>query len=248
MFAPKSKNIYSKAKGLSYRKEAILYAPSDLLNQVEKQALAEFGDQITDFEWSHEDEFTAIMVEIRSILKQIPVGERIREIVNSLIGEEYIVAIGVWAVESVNATNGLFNLTFYGGTSFGIDYYPPERPNRFKIPVHYTKMFKAIRTIHFDSAEELWQGLVHPALPKIAKREGVDSFCKALLADKLRDFLKEHLDFIKYVADATKKPLHIFEPIAQPQSSNGTEPKTSEVRPIKVPSNSQVVLQTPVPA
>ncbi len=234
-----------------------MYAPSELLNQVEKQTLAEFGDQITHFEWSHEDEFTAIMVVIRSIVKQIPVGERIREIVNSLIGEEYIVAIGVSPIESVNATNGLFNLTFYGGTSFGIDYYPPERPNRFMIPVHYTKMFKAIRTIHFDSAFELWEGLVHPALPKIAKQEGVESFSKQLLADKLRDFLLKHLDFIKHIAEATKKPLHIFEPISALEPSNGTEPKEAKpsevrrvrpVRPIEDARESQVVLQVPVPA
>lgn len=229
-----------------------MYAPSELLNQVEKQTLAEFGDQITYFEWWHEDEFTTIMVEIRSIPLEIPVGERIREISDSLIGDEYIVAICVSPIESVNATNGVFNLTFDGGVnSFGIDYYPPERPNRFMIPVHYLKMFKAIRTIHFDSAFELWEGLVHPALPKIAKEEQVESFSKQLLADKLRDFLLKHLDFIKHIAKARKKPLHIFEPTPQLQQSNGTEPKPSEmrpVRPIKIARESRVVLQVPVPA
>ena len=52
------------------------------------------------------------------------------------------------------------------------------------------------------------------------------------MAADLRDFLIEHLDFIKHIAEAIRQPLHIFEPTPQPastiQSSNGTEPKQSE--------------------
>ncbi len=210
-----------------------MYAPSELLNQVEKQVFAEFGDQITYFEWWHEDEFTTIMAHVCSMALDIPVGDRIRQIVNSLIGDEYIVAIAVSPIESVNATDGLFNLTFDGGIDcFFVDYYLSEHPEqtRFQIPVHYLKMFKAIRTIHFDSPEELWEGLVHPSLPKLAKQEGIHSFSKVLLAGKLRDFLLQHLDFIKYIAKATKKPLHIFEPLTE--SSNGSLQKQTEASPI----------------
>jgi len=206
-----------------------LYAPSELLNQVQKQAKASFGDQITHFEWWHEDEFTTIMVVIRSIALEIPVADRIRQIVNSLIGDEYIVAIGVSPIESVDATDGPFHLIFDGGVNcFFVDYYPSQRPERtrFQIPIHYTNMFKAVRTIHFDSAKELWEGLVHPAREVYAKQEGIHSFSKALLAGKLRDFLLQHLDFIKHIAEARKKPFHVFEPPLE--SSNGSLQKQAE--------------------
>jgi len=223
-----------------------LYAPCELLNQVEKQAKAEFGDEITYFEWWHEDEFTTIMVEIRSMALQIPVSNRIYEMVDSLIGDSYIVAIGVAPIESVDATEGLFNLIFYGGdNTFFLHYYAPERPrsNPFSVGVHYTNMFKAVRTIHFDSDQELWKELFHPAMPKRAKQEGVKSFSKALLAKELRDFLLQHLDFIKYIAEATKKPLHVFEPLLQ--SSNGSLQKKSETRTI---AHEVVQRAVPVPA
>ncbi len=224
-----------------------MYAPPERLNQVEKQAKAEFGDQITYFEWWHEDEFTTIMVQIRSMALDIPIADRIREIVNSLIGDEYIVAISVSPVESVDATDGLFNLTFDGGVnSFFVDYYPAEHPEKksFQIPIHNLKMFKAIRTIHFDSAQELWKGLIHPALPELAKQQAVNSFSKALLAEELRDFLLQHLDFIKHIAEATKKPLHVFEPLLQ--SSNGSLQKQTETR--SIAHEAHVRQAIPVPA
>jgi hypothetical protein len=210
-----------------------LYAPCELLNQVEKQALAEFGDQITYFEWWHEDEFTTIMVEIRSMAFDMLVDDRISQIIDSLIGDQYIVALSVSPIESVDASDGLFNLIFYGGdNTFFLHYYAPERPrsNPFSAVIHYTNMFKAVRTIHFDSACELWEGLLHPAREVYAKQEGIHSFSKKLLAEKLRDFLLQHLDFIKHIAQATKKPLHVFEP--QLESSNGSLQKQSETRTI----------------
>ena len=226
-----------------------MYAPSERLNQVKKQALAEFGDQITHFEWWHEDEFTTIMVEIRSIPLEIPVADRIREIVNSLIGDQYIVALCVSPIESVDATDGPFQLIFDGGVnSFSVDYYPPERPERtrFPIPIHYLKMFKAVRTIHFDSAKQLWEGLVHPALAKLAKQEGIHSFSTELLACKLRDFLLQHLDFIKHIAEARKKPFHVFEPAPPLESSNGSLQQPSEARTITYEMHDRHAM--PVPA
>lgn len=227
-----------------------MYAPCELLNQVEKQTKAEFEDEITYFEWWHEDEFTTIMVQIRSMALDIPVADRIREIVNSLIGDKYIVAISVSPVESIDATDGLFNLTFDGGVrSFFVDYYLPEHPEktRFQIPIHHLKMFKAIRTIHFDSAYELWEGLIHPALPELAKQEGVNSFSKALLAEELRDFLLQHLDFIKRIAEiTTKKPLHVFEPLLS--SSNGSLQKAKETQTITHEAAVPVQQAVPLPA
>ncbi|MGB0387925.1 MAG: hypothetical protein ACPGWR_24170 [Ardenticatenaceae bacterium] len=225
-----------------------MYVPSELLNQVEKQAKAEFGDQITYFEWWHEDEFTTIMVQIRSMALDMLVDDRISEIIDSLIGDQYIVELSVSPIESVDATDGLFNLTFHGGVnSFFVDYYPPERAERtrFQIPIHYLKMFKGVRTIRFDSACELWKGLIHPALPKLAKQEGVNSFSKQLLAEDLRDFLLQHLDFIKHIAEARKKPFHLFEPPLE--SSNGSLQKQSQTRPIAHEVKVPQALPVPVP-
>ena len=206
-----------------------MYAPSEQLNQIEKQVLAEFGDQITYFEWWHEDEFTTIMVQVRSLTLDMVVEDYISQLIDRVIGDEYIVALCVSPIESVDATDGLFNLTFNGGVNcFFVDYYLSEHPEKtsFQIPIHYRNMFKAIRTIHFDSAEELWEGLLHPAREAYAKQEGIHSFSKALLAEDLRDFLLQHLDFIKYIAEATKKPLHVFEP--RLESSNGSLQKKDQ--------------------
>lgn len=224
-----------------------MYAPSELLNQIEKQALAEFGDQITYFEWWHEDEFTTIMVHVRSMALDMVVDDYISQLIDRVIGDQYIVALCVSPIESVDATDGPFNLTFDGGVDcFFVGYDPPERSERarFQIPIHYLKMFKAIRTIYFDSAQELWEGLVHPAREAYAKQEGIHSFSKALLACKLRDFLLQHLDFIKYIAEATKKPLHVFEPLLE--SSNGLLQKEAQTSTIA--HEVRVAQAVPVPA
>ncbi|MGB0388313.1 MAG: hypothetical protein ACPGWR_26135 [Ardenticatenaceae bacterium] len=196
-----------------------MYPSAELLNQVQQQVLAEFSDQITYFEWFYEQEFTAIMVEIRSIGMDIPVADRIRQIVNAIVGDQYIVSICVSPIESVGCTDGLFNLTYNGGINvFFIEYYAPERPrtNPFKLSAFYTKMFEAVRTIHFDSAEQLWRRLVNFARQAYAKEQGVTSFREDVLAEPLRDFLIEHLDFIKHIAEAVREPLHIFEPAPPP--------------------------------
>jgi hypothetical protein len=212
-----------------------LYAPSELLAQVKQQAKAEFGDQIIGFEWFYEQEYTTIMVKIRETMMHIPVGDRIGEIVNEIIGDGYIVVVSLTSIESVGCTDGLFNLKFNGGIDvFFIEYYAPERPTEkpFRLTAFYSKMFEAVRTIHFDSPSQLWRRLVSPAREVLAKQKGVTSFTKEILAADLRDFLIEHLDFIKHIAEATREPLHIFEPTSQPtttiQSSNGTEPEQLE--------------------
>jgi hypothetical protein len=192
---------------------------------VKKQVLSEFGDQITYYEWFNEEEFTAIMVRIRSIALEIPVSLSIRQLVNAIIGEpdvsEYIVAISVSPIESIEPTDGLFNLTFNGGyNTFFVHYYAPERPreNPLVVSIHYTKLFEAVRTIHLDSAAQLWRRLFRPAREKYAEQQGVPSFRKPVLAADLRDFFIEHLDFIKHIASARRMPLQIIAPVAiQPQ-------------------------------
>ena len=200
-----------------------MYVPSEQLNQVKKQALAEFGDEITDFEWWQENDITTIMLQTRSIPLKMPLTDRIREIVNSLIGDQYIVGIGVLPIQSVGATDGLFNLTFDGGiNSFFIDYYAPERPrsNPFSVGFYDFQIFYALRTIDINKAEQLWERLINPAFLELAKQQGIHSFSKELLACKLRDFLLEHLDFIKDIAKARKKRFELFEPPPPLESSN----------------------------
>ena len=177
------------------------------------------------------------MVEIRETVMQIPVIDRTRQIINSLIDDQYIVALSVRPIESVGCTDGLFNLTYEGGGCiFFIDYYAPERPRShpFQLTAFYSKMFEALRTIHFDSASDFWERFIRPVDYKLAKKEGVTSFLKEVLAEPLRDFLIEHLDFIKHIAEAVREPLHIFEPAPQPikpQSSttNGMEQQQKHV-------------------
>ncbi|MGB0388954.1 MAG: hypothetical protein ACPGWR_29380, partial [Ardenticatenaceae bacterium] len=108
-----------------------MYAPDELLEQVKKQVLTEFKHQIQSFQWFHEEEYTFILVEIGEIALQIPAIDRIHEIVYTIIGHpdscEYIVSISVRAMESVEATDGLFNLTYHGAgsNSFFVHYYAP---------------------------------------------------------------------------------------------------------------------------
>ncbi|MGB0386824.1 MAG: hypothetical protein ACPGWR_18580 [Ardenticatenaceae bacterium] len=204
-----------------------MYAPSNLLNQVEQQVRREFADQITYFESFHEDEYTTIMVEIRSTALQIPVGDRIGQIVDTIVADQYIVATSVVPIESVGSTDGLFNLTYYGGDeTFFLDYYAPERPrsNPFRVSIYYYFMVDAVPTIHTDSAFQLWDRLFRPIQLKLAKHKGVESFCKHHLAFDLRDFLLQHLDFIKHIAAAKGKSLQIIEPVVKAssaESSNG---------------------------
>ncbi|MGB0387681.1 MAG: hypothetical protein ACPGWR_22925 [Ardenticatenaceae bacterium] len=211
-----------------------MYPPSELLEQVEKQVLSEFKEQITYFEWWNEDEYTTIMVEIREIALEIPVSDRIREIVNTIIGHpdtsEYIVAISVSPIYRVGASDGLFNLIYDGGISvFFIDYYAPELPrtNPFVLSFFYTRMFKAIGFIQVDSPAQFWERFLRPDDEVDAKKEGVLSFRKDLLALPLRDFLLKHLDLIKHIAQATRNPLQILEPTPTPSqmshSPNGTQ-------------------------
>ena len=203
-----------------------MYAPSEQVEQVKKQMMKEFGDQIISFEWDYEVEFTGIYVHIRSTALQIPIGDRLYDIINTIIDDKYIVSAGVIPVESVNATDGLFNLTCTGGTNFFADYYPAgrARDKPYITPIHYLRMFKAVRTIHLDSAEQFWDRLIRPLDEKYAKHEGFNSFTKELLAEALRNFLLEHLDFIQHIAEAVRRPLQILDPQSQPAplSSNGT--------------------------
>lgn len=207
-----------------------MYVQSERLDKVKQQVTKEFGNQITSFEWWHEEEYTTIMVEIRSTVMQIPVGDRLRRIVNAVVGEQYIVVISVRPIETIGCTNGLFNLTYDGALeTFFIDYYAPEqlRANPFSVSIYDGKMIEVISTIHLDSAEQLWERLIRPLDEKYAKHEGVNSFTKELLAEELRNFLLKHLDFIKHIAQAVNKPLQILDPVPQlaPLSRNGTEPE-----------------------
>ena len=207
-----------------------MYAPSEQLEQVKKQVLSEFKDEITYFEWWNEDEYTTIMVEIREITLDILIGDRIREIVHAIIGHpdtsEYIVATCVSPIYRVGANDGLFKLIYDGGISvFFIDYYAPElsHTNPFGLSFFYTRMFKAIRTILVDSPAQFWERLIHPDEQVDPKKAGVLSFKKELLALPLRDFLLEHLDLIKHIAEATKNPLQIEQPASLIEhSANGT--------------------------
>lgn len=208
-----------------------MYAPDELLEQLKKEVLSEFPDQIISFDWSHEQECSFVLVEIGEIALQIPLAHRIRQIANTIVGHpddsEYIVPISVHATESVGETEGLFNLTYYGAgsNSFSVRYYPNgDRSIPFNLSIHYKKMFEAIRTIHFDSPAQLWKRLVRPSRELAAKREGIESFSEELLAEELRDFLLKHIDFIKHIAQVIKKPLLILEPVPiSAPSSNGTD-------------------------
>lgn len=219
-----------------------MYVPSELLQKVEQQVRAEFKDRILNFEWFHEEEYTLIMAEIGEIALQIPLGNRMRQIVNDIIGHpdvsEYIVPITVRAIESVDATDGLFNLAYHGAgsNSFLVHYYAPERERLmpFKVLIPYRKMFNAVRTIHFDSAAQLWEQLIRPSRERAAKQREVESFSKDVLAEELRDFLLKHLDFIKHIAEVTGKSLQILEPAPRAsaaQSTNGTDPKSPTLNP-----------------
>ena len=73
-------------------------------------------------------------------------------------------------------------------------------------------MFDAVRTIKRDSPARFWQRLF-ATREAYAKRQGVESFRADVLAEEWRDFLLKHLDFIKHVAAATKKPLQILDPV-----------------------------------
>ena len=208
-----------------------MYAPDELLEQAKKQALSEFPDQIISFDWSHEQECSFVYVEVGKIALQIPLDNRISEIVYRIVGHpdssQYIVPIHVWAVESVDSTDDLFNLTYHGAGShsFFVYYYVPgrDRLTPYQFSVDYKKMFDAMRTIHFDSPEQVWKRVVRPIDEKYAKYEEVHSFSKELLAEKLRDFLLKHLDFIKHIAKVINKPFEIFEPVMDVQSSNGRD-------------------------
>lgn len=202
-----------------------MYVRSELLDQVEQQVRAEFGDEITSFEWFYEEGFTGIYIEIRSLALQLPVSYRTDEIINSLIGEEYIVCLSVSPIESVGCTDGQFNLSYEGGgETYWVDYYAPERPrtNPLVAAIYYYTMNDAVRTIHLDSPTQFWERLFHPLKETFAKEEGVPSFSKHLLAEDLRDFLLEHLDFIKYIAAAKGKSLEILSP-APPLASQSKE-------------------------
>lgn len=222
-----------------------MYAPSELLDQVEQQVRAEFGDEITSFEWFYEEGFTGIYIEIRSLALQIPVSRKTRQIINSCIGEPggpYIVSLSVSPIESVGCTDGQFNLSYEGGgETYWIDYYAPERPrtNPLVASIYYYTMNDALRTIHFDSPTQFWERLFHPLKETFAKEEGVPSFSKHLLAEDLRDFLLEHLDFIKHIAAAKGKSLEILSPApplaSQSKESNGNrqrEPVGRRIEPV----------------
>jgi hypothetical protein len=243
-----SKGIYERVNDSFYREEFILYAPSERLDKVKQQVTKEFGNQISSFEWWHEEEYTTIMVEIRSTVMQIPVGDRLRQIVKAVVGEQYIVSASVRPIETVGCTNSLFNLTYDGALeTFFIDYYAPEhlRANAFSVSIYDGKMIEVISTIHLDSAEQLWERLIRPLDEKYAKHEGVNSFTKELLAQELRDFLLKHLDFIKHIGQAVNKPLQILAPVPQPSllSSNGTgrEPQKWPIRAVRKPKREVAV-------
>ena len=205
-----------------------MYAPDELLEQLKKQVLSEFPDQIISFQWVHEQECSFVYVEVRKIALQIPLDDRISEIVYSIVGHpdnsQYIVPIHVWAVESIETTDGLFNLSYHGAgsNSFSVRYYPPEQDGliSFNLSIHYKKMFDAIRTIHLDSPAQLWERLVRPSREAAALRRGIEGFSKQRLAKELRDFLLKHLDFIKHIAEVTNQPLEILEPVIDTQSNN----------------------------
>ena len=237
-----------------------MYAQSEQLDQIEKQAASEFHKVITHFEWVHEDNFTTIIVEIRDTALQIPIMDRIREIIDSIIGDQSVVDLLVRPVESVNAFDGLFNLTYEGGIPyFIIDYYAPEcessssehRSSSFMASIDYYTMIEAIHTIHLDSAEQVWDRLFRPIHSQLAKKAGIKSFSKSLAPD-VRDFLLSHLDFIKHIADAKGDVLQILEPAPQvvslPSSplANGHQQPAARKR--AVASQQELALPTAVAA
>jgi hypothetical protein len=173
------KRTCERANGSSNREEFILYVPSELLLQVEQQVRAEFGDEITSFEWFYEVEFTGIYIEIRSLALQLPVSYRTDEIINESLGEEYIVSLSVSPIESVGCTDGQFNLSYEGGgESYWIDYYAPERPrtNPFVASIYYYTMNDAVRTIHFDSPTQFWERLFRPIHETLASKKASPPF------------------------------------------------------------------------
>ena len=106
-----------------------MYAPSELLEQIKRQVTSEFKDIITSFEWFHEEEYTGIYIEIRQIAWDERVDDYTHQLINSILGDQYIVSVLVRPIESVGTTDGLFNLIYSGaGNTFFIDYYAPERP------------------------------------------------------------------------------------------------------------------------
>ena len=223
-----------------------MYVPYELLEQVEKQVKAEFNGLITRFEWWHEEEYTTIVVEIDDITWDLRVEDRGRQLINSIIGDGYIVSLHVTPIESVGSCDDLFHLTYYGsGNTFFLDYYAPERPraNPLKASIFYTRMIKGMRRIYLDSPSELWAQLFRPIQEAFAKRQGVNSFCKDLAPD-LRDFLLEHLDFIERMIQASGETLQILPaPVTPlPQSENGQKP--SPARKHALASQQQLVLPT----
>jgi hypothetical protein len=76
-------------------------------------------------------------------------------------------------------------------------------------------MNDAVRTIHLDSPTQFWERLFRPIHETLAKQKGVPSFGKHVLAEDLRSFLLEQLDFIKHIAAAKGKSLQILEPAPQ---------------------------------
>ena len=227
-----------------------MYAPSELLLQVEKEVKAEFKDQMTDFEWYYEEEYTSITVKIRKTAWQKHVICRTRQMIDAIIGDPYIVSLMVRSIESVGEADDLFKLTYDGGSHvFFVKYYAPERPRStpFSVSIYYTRLIKGVRMIHLDSAFELWQQLFPPVVSKLAKREEVHSFCAKNLAEEWRDFLLKHLDFIESIADATGSPLKILQPLPQlaavSHSSNGAGASPPEMLTRQVAREHELALQ-----
>jgi len=217
-----------------------LYVPSELLQQVEKQIRAEFKQVITSFESFYEDEFTSIIVELGKMAGHIQVEQRCIQIVNSIIGDGYIVSLLIRPIESIDQPDGLFNLTYSGASNnFLIDYYAPEYArlscpsgkNRLRVSIYYTRMIKGMRTVHLDSPSKLWAQLFRPIQETFAKQKGVHSFCQNLAPD-LRNFLVEHLDFIERMIQASGETLQVLPaPVSPlPQSENGRQQKKARKR------------------
>ena len=235
-----------------------MYVPSEQLQQVEKKIRAEFKHVITSFESFYEDEFTSIIVELGKMAGHIEVEQRCIQIVNSVIGDEYIVSLLIRPIESIDQPTDLFNLTYSGASNnFLIDYYAPEYArlscpsgkNHFRTTIYYTKMIKALRTIHFDSPSELWSRLFRPIKEILAQRRGVHSFCKDLAPD-LRDFLVEHLDFIERMIEASGETLQVLPaPITLlPPSPLANGRKPSLARQHAATSQQELALPTAVAA
>jgi len=71
---------------------------------------------------------------------------------DKVLGGTRFEPISVRASESVEETEGLFNLTHdgAGSNSFFVHYYAPERDRLipFNVSIHYRKMFEAIRGLY----------------------------------------------------------------------------------------------------